>query len=285
MDNEDFYRAHDLVSTLSATLAAKHVESLNLPDAVEFAPDSVKPLGAKFYDRAERTYSSLSGEYEDLFPYLTGYAIRRMWFSLWKGAYYFIEGAKHGVVGDNDYCRGFMTAEGYASHQGYANALYEGLSEPGEPEFLSSWRTKFNVLEQPNISDVLSAAFLHFLGKAADSIKLQPNDTTMGWLYEATDAFALAEGEYMWSASKEHHTKDQHKDVRASFARKGSDARHASNREAKIKVFSWCDENMSRFKSMDDAAFDIAETFVSQKFRTVREWMTEWNKLRSSGKP
>jgi hypothetical protein len=36
---------------------------------------------------------------------------------------------------------------------------------------------------------------------------------------------------------------------------------------------------------MDDAAFDIAGTFVDQKFRAVREWMTEWKKLRSAGTP
>ena len=61
--------------------------------------------------------------------------------------------------------------------------------------------------------------------------------------------------------------------------------RHAENHEMKAKVFEWCDENMPRFKSMDDAAFDIAGTFIPQKFRTVREWMTEWKKLRSASTP
>ena len=61
--------------------------------------------------------------------------------------------------------------------------------------------------------------------------------------------------------------------------------RHAGNHADKAKVFVWCDENMSRFKSMDDAAFDIAGTFVDQKFRAIREWMTEWKKLRSASTP
>ena len=59
--------------------------------------------------------------------------------------------------------------------------------------------------------------------------------------------------------------------------------RHVENHAMKAKVFVWCDENMHRFSSMDDAALDIAETFVSQKFRAVRTWMTEWKKLQSAG--
>lgn len=72
-------------------------------------------------------------------------------------------------------------------------------------------------------------------------------------------------------------------DIRRRMAKKGSDATHAANRADKEKVFAWCDENMNRFESMDAAAFDIAETFVTQKFRAVRKWMTEWKKLRSAG--
>jgi hypothetical protein len=60
---------------------------------------------------------------------------------------------------------------------------------------------------------------------------------------------------------------------------------HSKNHIAKTQVFEWCDTNMDRFTSMDDAAIDIAESFVPHKFRTVREWMTEWRKLRSTGTP
>lgn len=73
--------------------------------------------------------------------------------------------------------------------------------------------------------------------------------------------------------------------ILSTQARKAALARHALSTENKAKVFAWCDENMSRFSSMDNAAFDIAETFVDQKFRTVRDWMTEWKKLRSASTP
>ena len=70
--------------------------------------------------------------------------------------------------------------------------------------------------------------------------------------------------------------------VRATQAARAH-KRHEESRARKQQVFHWCDENMNRFTSMDEAAFDIAETFVPQKFRTVREWMTEWRKLRPTG--
>lgn len=71
-------------------------------------------------------------------------------------------------------------------------------------------------------------------------------------------------------------------DERKEFAKKAAHARHKENREFKLKVFEWCDCNISRFTSMDDAAQDIAETFVPYKFRTVREWIGEWKKNQSA---
>lgn len=75
------------------------------------------------------------------------------------------------------------------------------------------------------------------------------------------------------------------REIRSLLAKNAAHARHSEHREMKSQVFKWCDENMARFKSMDDAAFDISGTFIPQKFRTVREWMTEWKKLRSASTP
>ena len=71
---------------------------------------------------------------------------------------------------------------------------------------------------------------------------------------------------------------------RATTARNAANASHEKNRIDKQKVFTWCDSNMGRFHSMDDAAFDIAESFVPQKFRTIRSWMTQWKKLQSASR-
>lgn len=80
-------------------------------------------------------------------------------------------------------------------------------------------------------------------------------------------------------------TKNGDQTSRAATARKAAFASHEKNRIDKQTVFTWCDSNMSRFSSMDEAALDIAESFVPQKFRTVRTWMTEWKKLRSASSP
>lgn len=60
--------------------------------------------------------------------------------------------------------------------------------------------------------------------------------------------------------------------------------RHAETRSMKMDVFQWLEENMHKFKSMDKAA----EAVIKQQpiaFRTARDWVGEWKKLRSTGKP
>jgi hypothetical protein len=60
--------------------------------------------------------------------------------------------------------------------------------------------------------------------------------------------------------------------------------RHAETNSMKAGVFIWLDDNMHKFKSMDAAA----ETIIRNEpiaFRTARDWVGEWKKLRSTGRP
>lgn len=75
----------------------------------------------------------------------------------------------------------------------------------------------------------------------------------------------------------EHHTKA------LQVARAYS--RNAENRAMKQFVFTWLDANMSQFKSMDAAAEAIAGKVAPIKWRTARNWVAEWKKLRSAGTP
>ncbi len=70
-----------------------------------------------------------------------------------------------------------------------------------------------------------------------------------------------------------------------ALAKKGADITHIENRAAKAQVFEWLDKNFNKSKSMDDFALDLAGKLVPYKFRTVRDWLTEWNRLRSASKP
>ena len=67
-------------------------------------------------------------------------------------------------------------------------------------------------------------------------------------------------------------------------ARAAANVRHAENRSMKADVFTWLNANMVNFKSMDSAA----EAITKQQpitFRTARDWIGEWKKLRSTGTP
>lgn len=67
--------------------------------------------------------------------------------------------------------------------------------------------------------------------------------------------------------------------------RKGADAIHTENRAMKADVFKWLDDNFASCKSMDAAAEAMAGKLVPATFRTVRDWVTEWKKLRSASTP
>ena len=68
-------------------------------------------------------------------------------------------------------------------------------------------------------------------------------------------------------------------------ARAAATVRHRENRSMKSDVFNWLDTNMINFKSMDAAAEEIAGKIAPIVFRTARDWVTEWKKLRSASTP
>lgn len=60
---------------------------------------------------------------------------------------------------------------------------------------------------------------------------------------------------------------------------------HVENRAAKADVFAWLDANFSTCASMDDAAGRMAGKLVPHTYRTVRDWVGQWKKLRSASTP
>ncbi len=60
--------------------------------------------------------------------------------------------------------------------------------------------------------------------------------------------------------------------------------RHAEHRAMKDEVFLWLDVNMRNFKSMDKAAEAIAGKLAPIAWRTARDWVGDWKKLRSAGR-
>jgi hypothetical protein len=65
---------------------------------------------------------------------------------------------------------------------------------------------------------------------------------------------------------------------------RGAATAHKEHRSMKAEVYAWLDINRPKFKSMDKAA----EAITKQQpiaFRTARDWVGEWKKLRSAGTP
>ena len=73
--------------------------------------------------------------------------------------------------------------------------------------------------------------------------------------------------------------------ARKATATAAATVRHSENRSMKSDVFNWLDTNMKNFKSMDAAAEAIAGKIAPIVFRTARDWVTEWKKLRSASTP
>ena len=69
--------------------------------------------------------------------------------------------------------------------------------------------------------------------------------------------------------------------AKTTLGRIGANARHAENRAMKQDVFKWLDENPPQ--KMDWAATVISQTRVPVAWRTARDWVGEWKKLRSTG--
>ncbi|UUZ68266.1 hypothetical protein LP416_29305 [Polaromonas sp. P2-4] len=126
---------------------------------------------------------------------------------------------------------------------------------------------------------ILQAAFV-CSAYACQAIRAQKdNDMTTAWNYTARCKYWLGIVVGTWSI------RSLQDEPMKEFARNGAAARHAENRAMKQDVCAWLDANMPDFKSMDSAAEAIAGKVAPVKFRTARDWVGEWKKLRSAGTP
>lgn len=73
--------------------------------------------------------------------------------------------------------------------------------------------------------------------------------------------------------------------VKTDNAKAWATARHAENHAMKQEVFAWLDEQFSKCRSMDAAATAIAGRVAPIAWRTARDWVGQWKKLRPAGRP
>lgn len=290
MDTEWEKHVRSLIQ--SKVNALKAVNKMNLPKVVTISDDSFSGLGLKTSRDACKQLKHLREAHGDNLPYLIGLSQREAWFALFCASGYIALMMAEGAIGDNDYMRKLATAEGYGEAEGIAWALHQNLNGLEESQQQATFRDGTLFEERLSLSDILEGAAINWFAVAATSYRAGDVEGVFDWLNEAQDALSLANGNHMWDeGAKLERESAMEKSVnavsaaRTALAKAAAQARHTGNHASKILVFEWCDANMDRFSSMDDAAFDIAESFVPQKFRAVREWMTEWKKLRSASRP
>lgn len=103
-------------------------------------------------------------------------------------------------------------------------------------------------------------------------------DMQKAWFYTRRCSYWLGVVVGSWSVRSNMESS------KTAFAKLGAAARHAENRAMKREVQDWLDANMTNFRSMDKAAEAIAGKVSPVSFRTARDWVGEWKKLRSPGK-
>lgn len=99
-------------------------------------------------------------------------------------------------------------------------------------------------------------------------------DSGMAAAMRAVEALANARAQSTESNSQKH------------MAQRGATARHAENRAIKREVMGWLDEKRDpQTVNGDETAGDIAGKVAPISWRTARDYVTEWKKLRSAGRP
>ena len=124
---------------------------------------------------------------------------------------------------------------------------------------------------------LISAQACYF---AVQALRAEANGQLLeawSWISKANYWFGVTVGAMDFNGEKPESASD--------FAKRGADERHIENRAMKADIFQWLEANMSNFKSMDAAAEGIAGKVAPIKFRTAREWVSQWKKIRSTGTP
>jgi hypothetical protein len=147
------------------------------------------------------------------------------------------------------------------------------LKEIREVETMKDWFGEEPITEKGRSAAVKLAILMAVCAFCVQTMKAK-RDSGMAWSYvsDAKQWLGILQG-YMSGGSGLTLATD--------LAKRGAYALHAENRAMKSVVFEWCDQNMSSYPSMDAAAEAIAGKVVPLKFRTVREWLTEWRKSRA----
>jgi len=222
---------------------------------------------------------------------LIGLSLREIWLSLFESSGYLPLMMDESAMSDSDYMQKLATAEGHGEMEGIAWTLYNNLIEIEESQQRATFRDGTPFVERLSLGDILEGAAIYWFVAAANSYRAGDVVGAFDWLSEAHDALSLANGSHMWDEGAKserelamENSVNAEAAARTSLAKAAAQARHMETRNMKADVFSWLDVHMTEFKSMDAAALAILKQ-QPIVFRTAREWVGHWKKLRSAGTP
>lgn len=286
--DDEFYKRDAIASAAAPSLALTSVQSMDLPKVVQLS-GNLKNLGFRAASQAQRVLGQLNQAHGENVPALVGIALRETWFACWKSAHYIR--LLHEQLPKNiaipASSKKLWTAEGYAARDGWTGTLWGELSriEPAPERLQFLVDTPFH--ETPDESSILQALSVYCFHEADRHASAGRLDSAFDLLHDAYDAVHVSHETFMWNEAVAHGREiaatAAATAARTSLAKSAAAARHLENRSMKQDVFKWCDENMTSMRSMDAAASLVAGAIVPAAWRTVRDWMTEWKKLRSAG--
>lgn len=283
MEDEDYQR-HLTAVAGAADEAIHSLSDQGLPLAI-WLPEAVPELGPRNDKEYRQLRAQETGGDATLTPSLVSLAVRLAWYSAWETAHYIrrLHEQLPSSVPLTEKNYQLWEPSWHIKNDGLAGNLVQTLASIDRPPQLQLLLRDSPIKAIPPDAALYLALSMYCYAEAAKYAAAgQPHDA-FDMVFEAHQALQFRHGESMWQGGAEHAESEMERDARSALAKKAAAARHSENRAMKQQVFEWCDAKMAQAPSMDTAASQVAGVVVPVAWRTVRDWMTEWKKLRSAG--
>lgn len=287
--DDDEYELHKRAIAESNVNALAAVLAMDLPREIVLSDHSFSGLGTQVARTACSLLSELKKQHAENTPELIGIALREIAFALHAGAGYTAAAIGAGIMGDNEYTRGFATPQGYGEKQGLAWALHEHVGLP-EPDHSIAFREGTRFRSGLPLSDILRGAAVYWFAKAAELRRSGDVDGALDLVHEAQEALNLIHGNRMW---EEGHKQGSEPDAiessaqaaaRVILAREAARARHAadprqSERLAVKECWKLWQQDPSRYSGKAAFARDMLQKFEALKSEAViAGWCRDWER-------
>lgn len=284
MSDEISEEAFERLQDESHEQAFAYVKGLNLPSHAAIDANSFSGLPGPVQKLALRLYGEHFNLEGDRLPALIAFSVKYLWFSAAQSAFFMkiLADADPEKYTANEF---IYTPIGYAKHNGWAYTAYNGLVSIKEGKWEQMLREKSGLHQRQDLRKILEYLALYYYAEASRAAAADDMNAALTALSEAGEATSLADGQFMFDVGVEHATEEIGMDARRTLAKAAANARHAENRAMKQEVFTYLDENPPPPRGKDATASVICSAIAPVAFRTARQWVDEWGKLRSTGTP